>query len=105
MGQEKRSGAGWTFVASSESAAALLDAALDLAPDEPMTRSELANEADVTLKQLYLDETIADLAAAGVFESVDPKQDGEATYVLNADSEVLAAAEQFDRALGDRLDD
>jgi hypothetical protein len=104
MEQDAQSGAGWKFVESSESAAALLDAALDLEPDEPVTRSELADVADVTLKQLYLDETIADLASAGVFESVEPKQDGEATYIVNPDSEVLAAAERFDRALDDHLD-
>ncbi|QGN08166.1 hypothetical protein Hrd1104_03100 [Halorhabdus sp. CBA1104] len=105
MSYNESAGAGWKFVESSESAAALLDAALDLEPDEPVTRSELADVADVTLKQLYLDETIADLASAGVFESVEPKQDGEVTYVRNPDSEVLEAAERFDRALGERLDE
>jgi len=96
---------GWDFVATSEAAASLIDAALELGPDEAVTRSELAGMTDVTLKRLYLDETITDLAEAGVFETVEDDEDGQTRYVVDEDSDVLTAAKQFDRTLSKRLAD
>ena len=96
---------GWAFVADSEAAPALIAAALELDPAETITRSELAGMTDVTLKRLYLDDTIAELVEAGVFEHATDDTDGERRYVVNDDSDVLAAAEQFDRTLSERLAD
>ncbi|WP_135667023.1 hypothetical protein [Halorhabdus rudnickae] len=96
---------GWNFVATSEAAAALIDAAVELDPEETVTRSELAGMTDVTLKRLYLDETISDLVDVGVFEATDDGDDGQIRYAVNGDSDVLAAAEQFDRTFSERLAD
>ena len=104
MQQQDGYTSGWDFVASSEAAASLIEVALELDPEETVTRSELTGMADVTLKRLYLDETITELVEAGVFEPVDDA-DGQAQYVVNDDSDVFAAAEQFDRTLAKRLAD
>ena len=104
MQRQDKHTSGWDFVASSEAAASLIGAALELSPGEAVTRSELSDMTDVTMKRLYLDETITDLIDAEVFEPADEKTDGQTRYVVNQDSEVLAAAEQFDRTLAEQLD-
>lgn len=102
MGQPLESASGLGFVAESDTLASMLVVALE-SPAEPFTRSELAQRADVPLKRLYLEETIAILETAGILEAVDGDSDEETRYVVDEDSEVYVAARQFDRALADHL--
>ena len=103
MDQPAEASSGWEYVANSEAAASLLDVAIELPADDSVTRSELAGRAGVPLKQLYLEETIQTLLQVGVFEVVEADDEEETRYVANQESDVLAAAQRFDRALADRL--
>lgn len=96
---------GWSLVAERDEAAKLIEALVDLDGNREYTRSELADAAGVALKTLYLDDTIGDLVDAGMLDRVDDEdEDTEARFVLNRDSDGLAAARQFDRALAANLD-
>lgn len=102
MRQQEQERTGWEFVADTDGAAALIDAALGL-EDDRVTRTELARRADLSLKELYLDGTVTDLVEAGIFERVD-EVDGEPVYETRADSDILEAARRFDRSLAAELD-
>lgn len=92
---------GWEFVASREAAASLIRATLELDPDEPVTRSELATAADVPMKRLYLENTVSELVELGVLETVTA--DAEPRYTVNDDSDVLEAAARLEEAATTRL--
>jgi hypothetical protein len=93
---------GWEFVAEREGAAMLLDAFLRLDGDESYTKTELAEAADVPLKRLYLSDSLEDMVRFGVLESVESR-DGEDTYSINEDSDILIAAATFDESFRDQL--
>lgn len=90
---------GWSLLAETDGAAALLDAALRLDPDEQYTSAELANAAGLTMKDLYLSDAPAVLADHGLFETVET-DDGTA-YRVDADSEAYEAAATFAAALSE----
>lgn len=90
---------GWAIVADNEGAAALIGAIIQLDASDSYTRSELADAADVPLKELYLSETLADLAEIGLLEPVPEAE--EATYVIDDTSAVYEQAAAFDRAATD----
>ncbi|MFB6201989.1 MAG: hypothetical protein ABEI98_08255 [Halorhabdus sp.] len=92
---------GWEFVATREAAPSLIRAVLELDPGTKLTRSELAAAADVTVKQLYLADTVSELVDLGVLEVVD--SEGEPSYTVNPDSEVLAAAAHFEETATSQL--
>lgn len=94
---------GWSLVANHDEAAALIGTLVGLGANEEFTRSEVADAADVPLKTLYLADTLEEFVDAGLLERVDDG-DGEASFVLDADSDTLDAARAFDRAVADKLD-
>ena len=94
---------GWDLVAQQDDAAAIIGALVDLDHGEEYARSELAEVADVPMKTLYLVDTLEDLVDLGMLERVDEEaDDSEARFVLNGDSDVLAAARAFDEAVAER---
>jgi len=99
----RHSDSGWRLVASKDEAAPLIATLVDLDPGREYTRSDLAEAADVPLKTLYLVETLEDLVAAGMLDRVEDGEDSEAVYVVDGDSEVLAAARAFDDAVAAQL--
>jgi hypothetical protein len=92
---------GWTVVAEADGAAALVGAILQLDANDHYTRSELADEAGVPLKDLYLSDALAELVDAGLLESVTDAE--EATYAIDADSPVYETAAAFDDAVQGQL--
>ena len=100
----ERPDSGWSLIARQDEAAAIIDALVDLDPDEEYARSELAEAADVPMKTLYLADTLEQLATVGLLDRVDEEADeSEARFTLAEDSEVLAAARRFDEAVADRI--
>jgi len=94
---------GWSFVAEGESVATIIDALLRLDPQETYTRPELAAETGLPLKTLHLLDDVEGVVELGMLEKHDP--DGaEVRYSINADSDVLAKAREFDEAVVARLD-
>jgi hypothetical protein len=95
---------GWSLVAQRDEAAALIATLVDLDPGEEYSRSDLADAADVPLKTLYLVDTLDDLVSVGMLERTDDADaDTETSFRLPEDSEALAAARAFDRAVADEL--
>lgn len=95
---------GWSLVAHRDEAASLIATLVDLDPQREYTRSDLAEQADVPLKTLYLVDTLEELVDVGMLERLDDRaEDTEARFVLNEDSDALAAARTFDRAIADQL--
>ena len=98
MESDSQAGAGWEFVAEHESVATIIDTLLDLDPGGPYTRSELAAETGIALKTLHLMDDVDGVVELGLLDRHDP--DGEEVYyTVNADSDVLGAAREFDRAV------
>jgi hypothetical protein len=90
---------GWDLVTREDDAAALIGTLIDLDSEKEYARSELAEEADIPLKALYLVDTLDELVDVGMLERVnDESDDSEARFTLNDDSKVLAAAQSFDEA-------
>lgn len=90
---------GWDLVTREDDAAAIIGTLIELDSNEEYARSELAEEADVPLKTLYLVDTLDELVEVGMLERVDDESDdSEARFALNDDSKVLAAAQSFDEA-------
>jgi hypothetical protein len=93
---------GWELVAQRDEAAALVGAVVSLDADTEYTRSDIADAADIPLKTLYLADALEDLVDVGALDHAD-REDSEATFVLNEDSEVVQAARAFDDAVADQL--
>lgn len=90
---------GWDLVTREDDAAAIIGTLIELDPEEEYARSELAEEANVPLKTLYLVDTLDELVDVGMLERVDDESDdSEPRFSLNDDSEVLSAAQSFDEA-------
>jgi hypothetical protein len=100
--QDDSPGAGWSLVATHESAAALIGTLTDLDPADTYSRSAIADEAGVALKTLYLDDTLEELVEAGLLDPVEDDADGERRYEL-APGPVLDAARAFDEAVAAEL--
>jgi len=93
---------GWAFVADCDGAAKVLDALLELDPDDTYTRSEVADRADVPLKTIYLNDLLDRYVQLGVLaedtgggESPTGK---ESQYEVRTNSPVFQAAASFDDA-------
>lgn len=89
---------GWSFVAEGDAVATVIDGLLRLDPEESYSRSELAAETDVSLKTLHLMDAVEDVVALGLLEKHD-RDGAEVRYAVNEDSDVLAAAREFDEAV------
>jgi len=64
------------------------------------TRSEIADAADIPLKTLYLADAMDEFVDIGLLNRVDSdEEDSEAYFSVNPDSDVLAAARDFDTAV------
>lgn len=91
---------GWELVAQRDEAAALFRAAVSLDADAEYTRSEIADTANIPLKTLYLEDAMDDFVDIGLLDRVDSdEEDSEACFSVNPDSDVLAAAREFDTAV------
>jgi len=91
---------GWSLVATRDEAAQLLAGLVDLEADAVYAKSELAEASGVPMKTLYLTEFLADLEDLGVLARVESgDDDAETEFRLRGDSDVLAAAREFDRAV------
>ena len=93
---------GWELVAQRDEAASLINAVVSLESDTEYTRSDIADAADIPLKTLYLADALEDLVDVGALEHTE-EDDAEATFVLNEDSDVVAAAREFDDAVAEQL--
>lgn len=89
---------GWELVAQRDEAAPLIRALVTLDPDSEYTRSDIADAADISLKTLYLADVIDDFVELGMLDRVDDTA-SEASFTLNQDSDVFAAARTFDEAV------
>lgn len=91
---------GWELVAQRDEAPTLFRAVLELDSDVEYTRSEIADAAGVPLKTLHLADTIEDFVEIGLLDKVDSGgESSEVRFSLNPDSDVLAAARDFDEAV------
>ncbi|WP_299262235.1 hypothetical protein [Halorientalis sp.] len=97
MQRDSRADSGWEFVAEHDSVATIIDTLLDLDTDETYTRSELADETGIALKTLHLMDDVDGVVELGMLDKHHP-EDEEIYYTLNADSSVLEAAREFERA-------
>ncbi|WP_459192364.1 hypothetical protein [Halosimplex sp. J119] len=97
---------GWAFVADSDGAAKLFGTLVELDTEDAYTRSELAERSGVPLKTLYLNDLIAAFVDLGVLETeVAPSDDdGEPSYRVVPDSDLLVAAEAFEDAYRSQAD-
>jgi hypothetical protein len=100
MQSDTRADSGWGFVADHDSMATIIDTLLDLDPEETYTRSELADETGIALKTLHLMDDVDGLVDLGMLDEHHP-EDEEVYYTVNADSPVLDAAREFERAVED----
>lgn len=92
---------GWNFIADNDGAAALIGAILQLDTDTHYTRSELADAADLPLKELYLSDALEEFVAIGLLESVPEAE--EATYVIDDGSSVYEGAATFESIVTEQL--
>jgi len=90
---------GWALVEEYDAAPKVIATLLTLDAGGVYTRAELAEAADVTLKQLYLDGTLGAFAELGVLERVEGDGEAEARYRVAADHALLEAAAAFDEAV------
>jgi hypothetical protein len=91
---------GWRAVERWDEAVPLLAALVELESGREYTRSDVAEAADLSMKTLYLAETLDAFVDLGVLDRVDGD---ETRYVLDGDSRVLSAAREFDDAVARRL--
>jgi hypothetical protein len=89
---------GWGFVAAKEGAAEVFGALLALEPDAERTKTELAEDAGVALKTLYVNDWLSELVDLGVLAETGENDDGETCYRVVEDSDLLVAARRFDEA-------
>lgn len=95
---------GWALVAGEDEAARVIGGLLAVDPETEYTRSELAEAVGIPLKTLYLIEILDDLETAGMLQRVDDiDDDSEACFVIDDDSQVYEAAEQFGDTLAENL--
>jgi len=91
---------GWELVAQRDEASTLFRAVMELDSDTDYTRSEIADAGDVPLKTLHLADTMEDFVEIGLLDRVDSDgENSEVRFSLNPDSDVLAAARDFDEAV------
>ncbi|MFC6864517.1 hypothetical protein ACFQGE_13750 [Halomicroarcula sp. GCM10025817] len=102
VGQALDPDTGWGHVADHDDAPAVIDAILRLDADTEYTRTELSESADVAMKTLYLDGTLEHLVEMG-FLSKEEAEGEETTYTVDRESDVYAAAAEFDEAVTKRL--
>jgi len=95
---------GWGHVASHDDAPAVIDTLLRLDPSRRYTKTELSDEAGVALKSLYLDGTLDHLVEMGFLEK-HADEGEEMLFSVDPETEVFKAAEAFEAAVADRLDD
>jgi hypothetical protein len=96
---------GWQIVAAEDEAATIIASILELDTEGEYTRSELASAADIPLKTLYLLDTLDQLKSAGMLERVDDiDAESEPCFVIDTDSALYEAAEQFDETFAAQLD-
>jgi hypothetical protein len=96
---------GWQIVAAEDEAATIIANILDLDAEAEYTRSELAAAADIPLKTLYLLDTLDQLESAGMLERVDDADaETEPCFVIDTESDLYAAAEQFGETFAAQLD-
>ncbi|MFB6084559.1 MAG: hypothetical protein ABEJ94_09975 [Halorientalis sp.] len=100
MQSDVQTDGGWGFVADHDSMATIIDTVLDLDPGATYTRSELADETGIALKTLHLMDDVDGVVDLGLLDEHDPEGE-EVYYTVNEDSDVLAAAREFDRAVED----
>lgn len=98
MLQEDVPETGWGFIATKEGAAEVFSALLALDADAERTKTELAEDADVALKTLYVNDWLSELVDLGVLSEAGENDDGEQCYRLVEDSDLLVAARQFEDA-------
>ncbi len=98
MQSDTRADSGWGFVAEHDSVATIIGTLLELDPEETYTRSELADETGIALKTLHLMDDVDGVVDLGMLDKHHP-EDEEVYYTVNADSPVLEAAREFDRAV------
>ena len=98
MQSETQATSGWGFVADHDSMATIIDTVLDLDPEATYTRSELADETGIALKTLHLMDDVDGVVDLGMLDEHDPEGE-EVYYTVDEDSDVLAAAREFDRAV------
>lgn len=92
---------GWGVVADSDGAAALIGVVLQLDTDQQYTRSELADAAELPLKELYLSDALDVFVEIGLLDPVSEAE--EATYVINDDSAVYEGAATFETVVTAQL--
>ncbi|WP_229113051.1 hypothetical protein [Halapricum desulfuricans] len=97
MAESTVSQRGWEFVAEHDGMASVLGAIVELEPGESYTRAELADAAGMSLKDLYLSETLTALTGVGLLNR--DEGEGEATYAIDDDSPVYERAVDFEQAL------
>ncbi|QSG09226.1 hypothetical protein [Halapricum desulfuricans] len=97
MAESTVSQRGWELVAEHDGMALVLGAIVELDPAESYTRAELADAAGMSLKDLYLSETITALTDIGLLDR--DESDGEVTYAIDDDSPVYERAVGFEQAL------
>jgi len=96
---------GWQIVAAEDEAATIIANILTLDPAEEYTRSELASAADIPLKTLYLLDTLDQLESAGMLERVDDiDAESEPCFLIDTESDLYEAAQQFDETFATQLD-
>jgi len=99
---------GWAFVSDRDGAARLFDALLALDPEETYTRSEIAEQADVPLKTLYLNDLLDEFVALGVLAEDagggESPTGTESQYRVHTDSKLFSAAQAFDDAYDSRTE-
>lgn len=90
-------GSAWSRIDDFDGAAALIDAVLDLDPDDEYTRSELSEVADVDYKTLYLEGTVQAVVELGLLERAG--DDPEQAFRAATDRPAFEAARAFARAV------
>jgi hypothetical protein len=97
---------GWQIIAAEDEAATIIANILELDAEGEYTRSELASAADIPLKTLYLLDTLDQLESAGMLQRVDDiEAESEPCFVIDTESELYQAAEQFGETFAARLED
>jgi len=97
---------GWQIIAAEDEAAAIIANILELDAGGEYTRSELASATDVPLKTLYLLDTLSQLESAGMLQRVDDiDAESEPCFVIDSESELYKAAEQFGETFARRLEE
>jgi Fe2+ or Zn2+ uptake regulation protein len=95
---------GWGHVAAHDDAPAVIDTLLGLDPEATYTKTELSDEAGVTLKSLYLDGTLDHLVAMGFLQK-HADEGEEILFSVDTETAVFEAAAAFEEVIAARLDE